>query len=157
MQKVECYKAEVTQTKTGKTLKKLVLQESGAQYPMKNVTLWANHPLYEDIEAGWSGELEIETKDSEVPNPHGGFYKNRTVIDPSYQGAQKVMAEPKPPTPAHEANALNFQVVPLLKEIKAMVGAMSDRLDVFIDADNIQPNFNKPKVAEEDVDDSNPF
>ncbi len=64
-----------------KEMKSLVIQREGAQYPTKNVAMWDNHPLFATIEAGQEHELEIEEKDSKTPNPHGGFYKNRQVLN----------------------------------------------------------------------------
>jgi hypothetical protein len=80
MKKYKVYECEVSPTKTGKNPKKLVLQGEGDQYPLKGVTMWDDHELYPTIDVGQEHMLEVETKDSTTPNPHGGFYKNRTVL-----------------------------------------------------------------------------
>lgn len=82
MKSYEVYKIEETTTNSGKKLKRLVLQGDGDQYPMKNVTIWEDNPLFDTLIVGEKYELNIEVKDSNQPNPHGGFYKNRTVLKP---------------------------------------------------------------------------
>jgi len=79
MTKYKVYECELKVTQTGKELKKLILQGEGKQYPDKNVTMWSDHPLFQTIAVGQEHELDLDIKDSKVPNPHGGFYKNKTV------------------------------------------------------------------------------
>ena len=66
-----------------KEMKSLVLQGEGSQYPTKNVALWSDHPDYEKAKVGETFEWELKETESKTQNPHGGFYKNRSVINPS--------------------------------------------------------------------------
>ena len=89
--KFKIYECETREFGEGKVMKKLVIQGEGDKYPMKNVALWDNHPLFSTIEAGQEHELVIEEKDSKTVNPHGGFYKNRQVLNeasPTPQGLE---------------------------------------------------------------------
>lgn len=86
MKTYKVFDVEDKKTASGKGLKKLVLQADGDQYPTKNVTMWEDHPLYETIAAGQEHALDVEVKDSSTPNPHGGFYKDRTVLKPGQSG-----------------------------------------------------------------------
>lgn len=95
MAKYKVYECEAKVTGNGKELKKLVLQGEGKQYPDKNVTMWPNHPLYAEVAAGQTIDVEIDIQDSKTPNPKGGFYKNKTVINQT--GAQQAnMSNPNP-------------------------------------------------------------
>lgn len=82
MKKYKVYEVETKAFGAGKEMKKLVLQGEGDQYPSKGVAMWSDHPLYATIAEGQEHELDIEVKDSTTPNPHGGFYKNRSVLKP---------------------------------------------------------------------------
>lgn len=131
MSKYECYKVEEKVSAKGNAYKKLVLQEEGSQYPVKGVTMFASHPLFEEIGAGQTVELDIETKDSETPNPHGGFYKNRTVLNPNQ--APNPKSNPAPKSETHDIsnaevkNAITLGVMPLLQEIHKEIAAISGR------------------------------
>lgn len=118
----EVFKVEDKVSAKGNAYKKLVLQDPESQYPVKNVTMFASHPLFEDIAAGQTVDLEIETKDSDTPNPHGGFYKNRTVLNPGQSPGQPKTA-PKPqegfsPSIVEVYNLLNLKVLPMLVAIQ---------------------------------------
>ncbi len=123
--KYKVYECEEKLTATGKALKKLVLQGEGKQYPDKNVTMWADHPLFEDTVVGITIDVELDVKDSTAPNPHGGFYKNKTVINT--QGRQRD-AEPQAaqennsPNNAEIKNLLTFKVIPQLEAIWGRLG-----------------------------------
>ena len=69
-----------------KEMKSLVLQGEGAQYPTKNVALWSDHPDYEKAKTGETFEWELKETESKTQNPHGGFYKNRSVMNPNETG-----------------------------------------------------------------------
>lgn len=77
------YEVEVKEFGEGKKMKKLVLQEEGAQYPTKGVAMWDNHPLFDTIEAGQTHTLDIKVEETTNKNPHGGYYKNRSVVNPA--------------------------------------------------------------------------
>ena len=77
---LKVYEVAEKVTRTGKPLKKCVIQEEGKQYPHKNVTVWQDHPDYDKIKPGFETTRSwVEVKDSDVKNPHGGYYKNRTL------------------------------------------------------------------------------
>lgn len=81
MQTYKIFEVEEKTTQSGKQLKKLVLQREGAQYPIKNVTIWGDHPLYDQAVPGGELSCEINETDSGTPNPNapGKNYINRTV------------------------------------------------------------------------------
>lgn len=85
METYDVYKVEEQTTKTGKQVKKLVLQKEGAQYPLKNVSMWSDHPQYASVAPGQQLTCEIYESDSGVPNPKapGKNYINRTVSNPN--------------------------------------------------------------------------
>lgn len=88
MQEYKVYEAEEKTTQSGKTLKKLVLQKEGAQWPIKNVTIWSDNPLYDQAVSGGTIVCDLLEKDSENINPNSGKpYKNRTVANPERQVA----------------------------------------------------------------------
>lgn len=132
MTQYDVYKVEDKTSAKGNAYKKLVLQEKDSQYPIKNVTMFASHPLFEEIGAGQTVELDIETKDSDTPNPHGGFYKNRTVLNPG----QSRLDTPKQATAptqskdisnAEVKNAITLGVMPALDKMYKEILAISGR------------------------------
>lgn len=138
--KYKVYECEDKTTTTGKALKKLVLQGEGKQYPDKNVTMWANHPLFEEIAAGQTIDVELDVKDSKEPNPHGGFYKNKTVIDASRPvsttNPHPTTNSPLTPNGDRLANLIEFKILPLLEQNNAgiqkleyLIAALGDRLE----------------------------
>jgi hypothetical protein len=146
------YKVEDKMSVKGNAYKKLVLQEPKSQYPLKNVTMFASHPLFEDIAPGQTVELEIETKDSDTPNPHGGFYKNRTVLNP---GVSPKKADNGPAASngatAELKNILQLKVIPMLEAIHKENIIISERLDkaLGVEGDTFQePDFGP--VSKED-------
>lgn len=130
------YEVEDKVTRTGKELKKLVLQGDGKQYPDKNVTMWGDHPLFGTICPGQSIDIELDIEDSTTPNPKGGFYKNKTVI-----GRKEISTQPSQNTDrftvgAQELkNILMLKVLPTLDRIEALMGKAldTDRPDKAID------------------------
>lgn len=91
MKELKVYEAEVKTTKTGKTLKKLVLQEEGKQYPYKNVTIWEDNPLYAQAVSGATLSCEILEKDSQNINPNTGKpYIERSVANPNFKSPAEV-------------------------------------------------------------------
>ena len=59
---------------------KLELSQEGKQYPIKNVTLWNDHPRYNEFVAGKELEFELYEKDSANINPNtNAHYKDRSV------------------------------------------------------------------------------
>lgn len=120
MKSYKVYESENKVSTKGHAYKKLVLQEPGAQYPLKGVTMFANHPLFEEIAPGQTVELDIETKDSDTPNPHGGFYKNRTVLNPVQSPKADIPAPTKQPAEdisAKVMNMLTLKIEPMLQAI----------------------------------------
>lgn len=113
------YEAEDKISAKGNAYKKLVLQEPDASYPVKGVTMFANHPLFEDIAPGQTVELEISEEDSGTPNPKapGKNFINRTVVNP---GAQKSAPRQEgfQPTIAEVYNMLNLKIIPMLVAIQ---------------------------------------
>ena len=65
------------------TMKSLMLEKEGSQYPTKNVALWSSHPDYNDVELGKKYDWKLDEKESTTKNPHGGYYKNRSVVNPN--------------------------------------------------------------------------
>lgn len=124
MKKYKVYECEQKQTSTRKFLKKLVLQGEGDKYPLKNVTMWENHPLFAEIAVGQTVELEIEEKDG-APNPHGGFYKNRTAIAPAHTTKQETSTPQG--TSSRADNLIEFKVLPALDKIYRELVAISGR------------------------------
>lgn len=78
----EVLKMEESITKTGKRLKRVMLEVEGKQYPYKNVTIWEDFPGFDTIQLGVKLNGEILEKDSGNPNPHapGKNYINRTLV-----------------------------------------------------------------------------
>lgn len=95
--KFKVYEVEHKVTPTGKELKKLVLQREGAQYPDKNVTMWSDHPAFATVAPGQEIEGDLDIKESTVPNPHGGFYKNKTLYPAGKSPAPVNTAGGNPP------------------------------------------------------------
>lgn len=127
-------------TQTGKSLKKLTLQGEGKQYPDKNVTMWSDHPLFANIAAGQKIDVELDIKDSTVPNPHGGFYKNKTVIGP--KGGSKASANapqsPQSDGSARVVNMIEFKVIPQLEAIYGRLGLALKAMGIKIDEAKIE-------------------
>lgn len=88
--KTKVYEVTDATTRSGKNLKRLVLQQEGSQYPDKNVTMWEDHPLFNSIAPGQEHVLSIKVEDSTTPNPHGGFYKNKTVLKTGEKSSAEV-------------------------------------------------------------------
>ena len=111
-----------------KTMKSLVLQREGAQYPTKNVAMWSDHPLYATIATGQEHELTLIEKDSQTPNPHkaGTFYKNRSV------------ANETTPTVVH-TTGLEARVAKLEAKVFPVVEGQNER-PVGIPEDDITPS-----------------
>ena len=128
MAKFKVFDVEHKTTASGIELKKLILQGEGKQYPDKNVTMWSDHPLFDTIAAGQDIEAELEIKDSQTPNPKGGYYKNKTLLKPGQTAA------PTPPASTTDwgsrvHNSIELKVLPALQLILARL----DRLDAVID------------------------
>ena len=140
--KYKVYEAETIQFKSGKgELKKLVLQSEAQQYPMKNVTMWSDHPLYETVAPGQEIDVEVETKDSDRENPKGGFYKDRTVMKPGQvpeQGVQQMR------TDTNVAQRLDA-VVASLKRIEDHLGCTPEKKELYPADPNVE------EITEADV------
>lgn len=154
------YEMEDKVTPNGKTLKKLVLQGTGKQYPDKNVTMWADHPLFEDLVIGQKIDVELDVKESTTPNPHGGFYKNKTVIGP--RGAAKPSQTPKMPATdtleSRSMNALTLKVLPLLEAIHGRLGLLMKAQGIKVDDAKIEYPEHTPTAFDEiDLTDKPPF
>ena len=83
MSKIKVYEVEEKfLEKLQKNIKKCVLQEEGMQYPHKNVTVWNDLDIYDQIVEGYKipEGYYVKSEDSNTPNPHGGFYKNRQLL-----------------------------------------------------------------------------
>ncbi len=126
--KYKVYEVEDKMTQSGKALKKLVLQGEGKQYPDKNVTLWNNHPLFEEIAPGQTIDVEIDVQDSTTPNPHGGFYKNKTVKQSG--DIKKEDHGPAAQNPATQEikNILKLKVLPELKQLTREIMTISAKV-----------------------------
>jgi len=76
------YECEILAKRDGGQYKKLVLQAPDAQHPEKRVTLWDNHPQYEQAKAGGeiSGFLEKKDSGTPIPDHAGKNYVNRTLL-----------------------------------------------------------------------------
>lgn len=125
------YECEEIMTSTGKALKKLVLQGEGKQYPDKNVTMWADHPLYEDTVAGQTIDVELDVKDSTTPNPKGGFYKNKTVKkDNTPTPLKRADQGPAASNAATQElkNILTLQIMPLLQGISKDIVTITEKM-----------------------------
>lgn len=124
---LKIYECEEKATKTGKKLKKLVVQKEGLQYPFKNVTAWEDLDIYNELDAGYQVPqgYEIFEKDSENINPNSGKpYKNRTLVKSRNENG----------TEKSDVNVMKY-IVDLNKRVKAL-------------EDAIETTHNK-KVAEE--------
>lgn len=151
--KYAVYAVEASTTKTGKSLKKLVLQGEGKQYPDKNVTMWSDHPLFNSIAPGQGIDVELDVKDSTVPNPHGGFYKNKTVIGRSDSPAVERAKEDSPAISVSQLfNLVNLKVLPTLDRIERMM----DKLGEAMDPNNPSTKIDRA-LDEAYPDDSAPF
>lgn len=153
------YEVEDKVSVKGNSYKKLVLQEPSSQYPLKNVTMFANHPLFEEIAPGQIIEFDIETKDSDTPNPHGGFYKNRIVLNPSQSA--KPIPQSKGITVTNGApqsatadirimNALTLKVIPMLENMRKDQMAILEKMKMH----NPYPEMNESNDAYYFLDDN---
>lgn len=89
------YECEVQTTKTGKELKKLVLKADDQENTEPRVTLWDNHPEYENAKVGGTINGTLDKKDSGIPIPAHPEknYVNRTLLPESNEnGTLKVDA-----------------------------------------------------------------
>lgn len=163
MTRYKVYEVIERTTQKGDTLKKLVLQGEGKQYPDKNVTMWNDHPLFETIAAGQEIEADIQVRDSNTPNPRGGFYKDKTLLRPGQQPLQPKTNVTPYASPDRLFNVLQLEVIPRLDRILAW----QDRRDVLdgiepakkdpvgLDPDKIESAFNG--AGDEDIMNSSPF
>ena len=156
----EVYTVEKKVTTTGKELKKLVLQGKGKSYPDKNVTMWSDHPLFETVASGQRIDVELDVKDSKTPNPHGGFYKNKTVIGksdkPSNSSSNAPQASQTQESPRSN-NLLEFKVLPILEEIVKEIVAINGRLGLIGKANGITFDDKKREYPEMDEDNTPAF
>lgn len=123
MTKFKVYEVDARMTGTGKELKKLVLQGEGKQYPDKNVTMWSDHPLFNEIAPGQEIEAELLVEESKTPNPKGGFYKNKTLLKPGQSAPAPLPAGTG--DNARLENAINLKLIPAITRIEAAL----DRLE----------------------------
>lgn len=82
MSKLKFTTVEERATPTGKKLKKCSVEKEGMQFPFNGVTVWEDHPDYEQVAVGFETDSSyIHEVNSETPNPNkpGSFYKNRTL------------------------------------------------------------------------------
>lgn len=139
----DIFKVEDQTTRTGKQLKRLIIQKDGDQYPMKNVTMWNDHPLFNSIQAGQTHNFEIYESDSGVPNPKapGRNYLNRTVSNPnSSQSTQ---------TQAKASQNQNITELAIKTHIDRQVAAL--RHDLKIIADYLGVGAPKPTIGETNI------
>ena len=162
------YEVDHKTSARGTAYKKLVLQGKDDQHPTKNVTMFSDHPLFEDIAEGQTHDLDIHVEDSQTPNPKapGTFYTNRPVLHPN--GRQPQATNTPAPTSAAPGNAeikntLALKVIPMLEKLQHTVDALGDRLEYLLAKDATkQPDMQKypPKVeakSEEDEWSGIPF
>lgn len=152
MKSYKIYEVDDKISAKGNAYKKLVLQEPGAQYPLKNVTMFVSHPLFEDIAVGQTVELDVEVKDSPTPNPKGGFYKNRTVLSPG-QTHQKPDQSPalNNPATAELKNILMFKVIPLLQGLSKDVAIMTEKMKMNPPYPDMDETNDSGGITENDV------
>lgn len=157
MSEYQIFFTEDRVTPNGKKLKKLTIQGKGKQYPEKNITMWANHPLYATITAGQMLDLEIESKDSDKPNPHGGFYKNKTVLMPNTP--PNAPQSPQNEIPARTNNIIEFKILPILDRHTAILKMLAQAAGIKVDGGKADyPEMNETNDASGlDEDNSNPF
>lgn len=143
MAKMKIYECEEREMKNGGVMKKLVVQVEGKQYTDKGVTVWSDHPLFATLAAGMEIEGEIEVKDSQTPNPKGGFYKNRTLLKPG-----QVPAAPHQPFTNTDRifNVIQLDVIPKLQRILAW----QDRRDVLDGIEKPKKEIEMPDFGEND-------
>lgn len=151
------YEVEAKVTPNGKHLKKLVLQGEGKQYPDKMVTMWSDHPLFGSVAVGQTIDVELDVKDSTKPNPRGGFYKNKTVLNSASKTPQNAPGAMPDGDVARVMNALNFKVLPVLEAIHGRLGLVLKALDVKVDEGkveyptHVETDFDEPIVTREDI------
>lgn len=114
--KLKIFECEERTTSSGKPYKSLTIQQEGKNYVDKYVSCWSDFPDFENIKAGITIDAEIESKDSTKPNPHGGFFKNKTLRP---VGSQQPKNTPTSDQTARILNMLEFQIMPALKSIIA--------------------------------------
>lgn len=120
-------RAEPKTTQSGKQLKKLELAQEGKQYPIKNVTIWSDHPLFAQAAAGANLEFEIYETDSGVPNPNapGKNYMNKTVANPNKQSVPTQSTPQGTQTANVSEMAIKMhvtqEIAPLKEALKAIV------------------------------------
>lgn len=124
--KYKVYEVEDKMTNTGKALKKLTLQGDGKQYPDKNVTMWADHPLFEDIAAGQTVDIELDVQDG-ASNPKGGVYKNKTVKKEVDAPKSDRGPATKDAGSAEIKNILQLKIIPMLESIQKELVVMNER------------------------------
>jgi hypothetical protein len=135
---------------------KLELSQEGKNYPIKNVTLWNDHPRYAEFAAGKELDFEIYEKDSGNPNPNkpGSNYIDRSVS--KYDTPQK-----KDNAPVTEM-AIKTHVSQEIAPVKEALRAIIDHLGIEKPVENV-PGTSVPYPTEmhgdssTSVEDSTPF
>ena len=94
MTKFKVIDVEEQTTTGGKELKKLTLLPEGQQNTEPRVTMWSDHPDFNNVVAGGEVSGVLEKKDSGTPIPAhpGKNYVNRTLLP---EGSQ-VSSSPTP-------------------------------------------------------------
>ncbi len=153
------YEVDEKMTRTGKAMKKLVLQGEGKQYLDKNVTMWADHPLFEDTVPGETIDVDLDIRDSATPNPKGGFYKDKTVLKPGFapKAAEKAPQHTQPDSQdSRIMNALTLKVIPLLENIRKDQMAILEEMKLHtpypeMNETNDAHSFDEEKITKSDV------
>lgn len=142
MKTYEIYKIEATTTKSGKNVKRLLLQASDEQYPKKNVALWEDHPEYNSVVPGGQITCELIESDSGVPNPlaPGKNYINRSIANPN-RGSQ--------PTQQRSQQAGSVSEMAIKTHISQEIAPVKEALREIVRHFNIEPE--KAKIPGTDI------
>ena len=73
----EVYKVEVKPFGEGKERKVMILQGEGQQNTEERVTMWSNHPDYQQVEVGQKYDWNMKKEDSGTPIP---AHPGRTML-----------------------------------------------------------------------------
>jgi len=146
--KIEILKAEEKATQTGKKLKKCMMEVEGRDFPYKNVTVWEDCPIYEDIKPGHvineGYHINVQPQkakdDGSHINPHNNKpYNNYTL----YQGEKQNQ-------PTLGSSALEGRVKKVEDDIKQIVEVLKEH-KITPKTEEKKDDYQDDEISPEDV------
>lgn len=146
---------EVKPTSKGGEYKSLTLQGKENKYPDKFVSMWSNHPLYAEIAAGQTIDIELDVTEGKI-NPKSGLpYKNKSVRNPDTppKASQTLKKAPTTNESPRVGNLTEFKVIPMLEAIYGRLGLIMEQME--IEPDNKADKKDYPAHKPTDFDEIN--